>query len=206
MKDPRVPQDAKNYAVMVSMLDRQLGEIMDLIKNFASSRTPLFSSPGTTARRDRFKSKDYPRGYFGPNVCPSTGVEFRGGKEQLIPRRFEDSLPRSLARTASLRARSVIISFTNRTSSPPSRKSATEPASPPASTESPLHTPWGRHDGATQEEHFMFYWEYGQQVAVRQKNWKAIQPKRDSDWELYDLEKDPSEGSMAKYQPRSSPA
>ena len=48
----------------------------------------------------------------------------------------------------------------------------------------------------------MFYWEYGQQVAVRQKNWKAIQPKRDSDWELYDLEKDPSEGrDMAKYQP-----
>ncbi len=39
----------------------------------------------------------------------------------------------------------------------------------------------------------MFYWEYGQQVAVRQENWKAIQPKRGSDWELYDLEKDPDE-------------
>ena len=83
MKDPKVPQDAKNYAVMVSMLDRQLGEIMDLIKELRLEQNTVIFFTGDNGGQDRFKSKDYPRGYFGPNACPSTGVEFRGGKGNL---------------------------------------------------------------------------------------------------------------------------
>ena len=41
----------------------------------------------------------------------------------------------------------------------------------------------------------MLYWEFKDQTAVRMKNWKAIQPHADAEWELYDLGKDLSETS-----------
>jgi arylsulfatase A-like enzyme len=47
--------------------------------------------------------------------------------------------------------------------------------------------------GHEQQKHEFLYWEYRSQVAVRMDHWKAIQPKRDAPWELYDLDKDISE-------------
>ena len=47
--------------------------------------------------------------------------------------------------------------------------------------------------GHAQEMHEYLYWEYGRQVAVRDSKWKAIQPRKDRPWELYDVEKDISE-------------
>ncbi|MEM7014404.1 MAG: sulfatase/phosphatase domain-containing protein, partial [Verrucomicrobiota bacterium] len=47
--------------------------------------------------------------------------------------------------------------------------------------------------GQEQKKHDMLYWEYGGQTAVRKGLWKAVQPKKDSPWELYDLSKDISE-------------
>ena len=47
--------------------------------------------------------------------------------------------------------------------------------------------------GRAQARHPMLYWEFGQQVAVRKGMWKAIRPKANSPWELYDLSQDPSE-------------
>ena len=49
----------------------------------------------------------------------------------------------------------------------------------------------GRSD--QQKQHEYLYWEYGQQVAVRMDNWKAIRPKQNEGWELYDLNADISE-------------
>ena len=37
------------------------------------------------------------------------------------------------------------------------------------------------------------YWEYGRQIAARKNNWKAIRPKPDAPWELYDLSVDIAE-------------
>ena len=41
----------------------------------------------------------------------------------------------------------------------------------------------------------MLYFEFGRQVAVRFGDWKAIQPKTDAPWELYDLDNDRSESN-----------
>src|SRR5207253_5084531 len=47
--------------------------------------------------------------------------------------------------------------------------------------------------GRKQPQHEYLYWEHVQQVAVRQGPWKAIQPSKNSDWELYNLAADISE-------------
>ena len=69
MKDPKVPQDAKNYAVMVSMLDRQLGEIMDLIKELRLEQNTVIFFTGDNGGQDRFKSKDYPADTSDPTFA-----------------------------------------------------------------------------------------------------------------------------------------
>jgi len=47
--------------------------------------------------------------------------------------------------------------------------------------------------GRPQAQHKYLYWEFVGQVAVREGNWKAIQPKAGAPWELYDLARDVSE-------------
>ena len=42
IQDPSIPQDAKNYAVMVSMLDRQVGELMSLLNLGLEQLTAFF--------------------------------------------------------------------------------------------------------------------------------------------------------------------
>jgi hypothetical protein len=44
-----------------------------------------------------------------------------------------------------------------------------------------------------QPQHDFLYWELGPQTAVRVRNWKAIRPRPNQPWELYDLSKDISE-------------
>jgi arylsulfatase A-like enzyme len=47
--------------------------------------------------------------------------------------------------------------------------------------------------GRKQAQHEYLYWEITGQTAVRMRQWKAIQPKKDAAWELYDLSTDISE-------------
>ncbi len=83
MNDSNVPQDAKNYAAMVTMVDRNVGQVVALLKELNLEDNTVVFFTGDNGGQDRFKSKEYPRGYFGPNVNPSNGVEFRGGKGNL---------------------------------------------------------------------------------------------------------------------------
>ncbi|MDA7645639.1 arylsulfatase, partial [bacterium] len=34
------------------------------------------------------------------------------------------------------------------------------------------------------------FWKYNDKLAVRQGNWKAVKPGKNSAWELYDLDQD----------------
>jgi hypothetical protein len=45
----------------------------------------------------------------------------------------------------------------------------------------------------TQQRHEFLYWGLNDWVAVRAGDWKAVQPGKDRDWELYDLSSDVSE-------------
>ncbi len=47
--------------------------------------------------------------------------------------------------------------------------------------------------GRNQRKHPFLYWELRGQVAVRMEHWKAIRPRNNSSWELYDLTADVSE-------------
>lgn len=47
--------------------------------------------------------------------------------------------------------------------------------------------------GHKQAQHEYLYWEISGQVAVRAGTWKAVRPKQQAAWELYDLAQDVGE-------------
>jgi arylsulfatase A-like enzyme len=191
--DTDVPQDAKNYAAMVTMVDRNVRQVLDLLKELDLEANTIVFFTGDNGGQDRFRSKEHPRGYFGPNVDPRTGVEFRGGKGNLYegglripfivrwpgkiePGRVSDLLfyqPDVLRTLAELTGAAL-----------------------PADVDGLSILPellGAEAVGHEQQKHDFLYWEYRSQVAVRKDNWKAIQPKKDAGWELYDLGADVSE-------------
>jgi len=193
VKDPNIPQDAKNYAAMVSMVDRNVGQVLDLLRELDLEDDTIVFFTGDNGGQDRFRSAQYPRGYFGPNVDPKTGIELRGGKGnlyegglripfmvrwpgQIDPGRVSDLLfyqPDILPTLAELTGATPPVDIDGLSILP-------ELLGPAAA-------------GHAQEEHEFLYWEHRDQVAVRMGNWKAIRPKKDAPWELYDLKADISE-------------
>lgn len=193
MKDPDVPQDVKSYAAMVTMVDRNLGEVLDLLKKLGLEDDTIVFFTGDNGGQDRFRSNEYPRGFFGPNVNPKTKVEFRGGKGNL----YEGGLriPFLVRWPGKIKAGQVSDLLFYQPDVLPTLAELTG-AKPPKGIDgmSILPTLLGeRAVGRKQEQHEYLYWEYGRQTAVRMKNWKAIQPRTDGPWELYDLSKDVSE-------------
>ena len=68
---------------MVTMVDNNVKSILSLLKELDLEKNTIVFFTGDNGGQDRFKSQQYPRGFFGPNVNPRTGVEFRGGKGNL---------------------------------------------------------------------------------------------------------------------------
>ncbi|MCA9079264.1 MAG: sulfatase-like hydrolase/transferase [Planctomycetaceae bacterium] len=191
MQDSNVPQDAKNYAAMVSMVDRNLGQVLDLLRELELEDRTLVFFTGDNGGQDRFKSAMHPRGYFGPNVNPHTGVEFRGGKGNLyegglrIPflARWPGHVPAGKVSDLLFYQPDVL---------PTLAELAGAEIPDDVDGRSILPTLLGT-EGASQPTHEALYWEYGSQVAVRKGHWKAILPKKNGAWELYDLNEDISE-------------
>ncbi len=193
VKDPKVSQDVKNYAAMVTMVDRNVGQVIDLLRELELEENTIVFFTGDNGGQDRFRSKDHPRGYFGPNVDPKTGAEFRGGKGNL----YEGGLriPFLVRWPGKIKPGQVSDLIFYQPDVMPTLAQLTG-AKPPADIDglSILPTLLGAEQtGREQEQHEMLYWEYGSQTAVRMKNWKAIQPKKNAAWELYDLSSDISE-------------
>jgi len=192
-KDQPWPEEAKRYAAMVAMVDRQVGELLDLLRELGLEERTIFFFSGDNGGADYFASKEHPRGFFGANVNPRNGVEFRGRKGNLYegglrvpmivrwpghiaPGRvsdflwyFPDVLP-TLAELAGVKPPSDIDGL----SIVPELLGAKAAGRPPA-------------------VHRYLYWELGGQVAVRAGSWKAIRPGKNKPWELYDLSRDVSE-------------
>lgn len=183
-KDKKWPSAAPLYATMVNMIDRQVGEIRALLEELGLADNTIVFFTGDNGGSEYFKTKEHPRGFFGPNVDPKTGVEFRGGKRNLyegglrvpaiawwpgkIPAgRVSDHLgyfPDILPTYAELVGEEVPEGINGI---------------------SILPELLGREG---QKQHKYLFWG----GAVREGNWKAIKtPKRT--WELYDLSKDISE-------------
>ncbi len=192
-KDKNWPTEAKNYAAMVKMVDRNVGEVLDLLKALNLEDNTIVFFAGDNGGQDRFRATEHPRGFFGPNVNPRTGVEFRGGKGNLyegglrIPSivRWPDKIKPGRVSDLVWYQPDVLPTLAELTG-----------ASPPADIDgiSILPEILGQGSlGRKQARHEYLYWEYRTQTAVRMNDWKAIRPKPNADWELYDLSNDISE-------------
>lgn len=192
-RDRDWPEPAKRYAAMVSMVDRQVGELLELLDELSLRENTLVFFCGDNGGNDYFSGRDHPRGFHAPNVNPQNGKAFRGRKGKLYegglripmiahwPGRiapggvtdhlcyFPDIFP-TLAELAGAQVPNDVDGL----SLVPTLLGEAQ-----AGREQPLHE--------------YLYWELGQQIAVRQKDWKAVRPRANAEWELYDLASDISE-------------
>ncbi len=192
MKDDHVSQDTRNYAAMVSMVDRNVGQVLDLLKELGLGDNTIVFFTGDNGGQDRFKSKNHPRGYFGPNVNPKTGVEFRGGKGNL----YEGGLriPYLVRWPGKIRPGQVSDCLFYQVDVMATIAELTGATEPPNDGLSIVPTLLGEDAaGRQQERHTYLYWEFRSQTAVRMGHWKAIRLKPDAPWALYDLNQDVSE-------------
>jgi len=187
---PSSRDDPKVYAAMVNMVDRQLGEVMALIKDLGLDQNTIVFFSGDNGGHTYFADAEHPAGLFGPNVDPKTGRRFRGGKGNLYegglripmivrwPGRvpagavsdflwyFPDVMP-TLAELAGVRPPDGIDGI------------------------SIVPTLLGeKAAGHKQRQHEYLYWEWSRSAAVRAGSWKAVKPNAKAGWELYDLGRD----------------
>ena len=193
LEDPDVSREAKSYAAMVTMVDRNVGEVLDLLAELKLEDNTIVFFTGDNGGQDRFASKRYPRGFFGPNVEPKTGVEFRGGKGNL----YEGGLRipfivRWPGKVASGRVSDLLFYQPDVLPTLADLAGAETPADVDGLSILP-ELIGAETAGREQPQHEFLYWEYGSQTAVRRDDWKAIRPHGNAAWELYDLAEDVSE-------------
>jgi arylsulfatase A-like enzyme len=182
--------DARRYAAMVTMLDRQVGEVIDLIEELGLREDTLIFFCGDNGGNDYFKGPETPRGFHGANVDPLTGVEFRGRKGTL----YEGGLRVSMIANWPGRIEAGVVSeqlWFFGDVLPTLAEVAGAPA--PAGIDGISVAPTLFGDRASQREHEYLYWELGQKRAVRMGDWKAVRPGKGKAWELYRLDQDASE-------------
>lgn len=202
-KDKDWSEDAKRYAAMVKMVDRNVGEVLDLLKELNLDDNTILFFAGDNGGQDRFRTKDRPRGFFGPNVNPTNQKEFRGGKGNL----YEGGLriPSMVHWPNKIKPATSELIFYHPDIYPTLGKLVGGKIPDDLDGISILPTILGEEAaGEKQVQREMLYWEFGKQTAVRFGNWKAIQPRKNANWELYDLSKDISETkNVAKESPKT---
>ena len=184
----RGPHDAQMYAAMMEMADRQIGEIMDLLKALKIDEKTIIFACGDNGGATYFANDNYPHGFFAPNLNPETGERFRGGKGnfyegglrvpfivrwpgQIEPGTVSDHLgyfPDVMPTLAELTGAKIGSEIDGISIAPT------------------LHCGTGR----TQDQHEYLYWEDRKSCAVRMGSWKAVRPDKDGPFELYDLSTD----------------
>ena len=185
----RTPNDAKVYAAFIHMVDRQLGEIIDLLKELGIDDDTVIFLCGDNGGQDYFKTADRPHGFFAPNLNPATEERFRAGKGSL----YEGGLKVPfLARwPGKVEPASVAGRLCYFPDVMPTLADIAGAESPETDGLSLLPTLTGEKDSC---EHEYLYWEYKDQKAVRAGNWKAYK-KGARAWELYDLGRDAGENN-----------
>jgi len=193
IRDEKIPQDVKNYAAMVTMVDNNVGQVLDLLEELKLTDNTIVFFTGDNGGQDRFRSGDHPRGFFSPNKDPETGVEFRGGKGNLyegglrIPflAQWPGRIRGGQVSPLMFAQYDILATLTGLAG-----------ARTPKDTDgiSILPTLLGEEAaGHKQATHPHFYWEFGNMQAVRINNWKGLHIRNKKSWELYDLKEDISE-------------
>ncbi len=181
--------EAQRYAAMVNMDDRQVGQILDLLKELKIDDNTIVIVCGDNGGNMYFKNEKYPNGFFAPNVDPKTSQVFRGQKGLL----YEGGLrvPFVVRWPGKIKANAVNDYLGYFPDVMPTLAEAAGAECPEdIDGISVLPTLIGEQAaGHKQKNHEYLYWEFMGQTAVRSGNWKAYKPKNGK-WELYDLSKD----------------
>ena len=201
-KDKPWPEPARRYAAMVTMVDRQVGEILALLMELGIEKDTLVFFSGDNGGADYFASKEYPRGVHSANKNPQTGVEYRGKKggpyEGGVRVPFLAYWPGKIAPG---RVSEYLGYFPDVL---PTIAEATG-AKAPADVDGLSLLPELIGEAAAghkQAQHEYLYWEMGAWAAIRQDQWRAVRPAAQKAWELYDVASDPSESKdLAAAQP-----
>jgi arylsulfatase A-like enzyme len=179
--ESRMPNDAKVYAAMIHMCDRQIGEIFTLLKELEiDDNTIVFVCGDNGGAR-----------YFN-HFFDSNGP-FRGRKGNL----YEGGLRVPMIVRWPGRIKAGVVSD-HLWYFPDCLPTLAELAGvePPDNIDgiSVIPTLLGeRAAGRRQKKHKYLYWEFRGQTAARMGDWKAVQPGKNKAFELYDLSKDISE-------------
>lgn len=192
-EDKPWPEPARRYAAMVTMVDRQVGEIIELLQELKLDEKTILWFSGDNGGNDYFRDEEHPRGFHAPNVDPRTGVAFRGKKGQLYEGGLRiPMIARWPGHIEPGRVSHLVWYF------PDLLPTLAEfaGAETPENVDGMSIVPELLGEAAakrTQPQHEFLYWEIASRVAVRMGDWKAVRPSRDTAWELYDLKSDVSE-------------
>lgn len=192
-KDKDWPADARRYAAMVTMLDRQVGEIISLLKELGIEQNTLVMFSGDNGGADYFVTPQHPRGVHSANKHPETGVEYRGNKGTLYEGGLRVPFIARWPGKIVPGSRSDLLAYF-----PDLLPTFAEAcgAKVPANVDglSILPTLLGETvAGRQQPQHDYLYWEINGWTAIRQGTWRAVKPAKSDEWELFDLATDPSE-------------
>lgn len=186
----RGPKDAQMYAAMVEMVDRQIGEVLQLLSELGLDDNTIVIVCGDNGGQPYFENEKHPHGFLAPNLNPQTGVRFRGGKGNF----YEGGLriPFIVRWPGQVKAGAVseylgyfpdvlptLVELSGGKTNVPTDGLSIVPSLLGEAAA-----------GRPQAQHEYLYWEDGRSVAVRMQNWKAIQPAADRPFELYDLSVD----------------
>ncbi len=189
-KDKPWVEDARRYAAMVTMIDRQVGEILALLKELGLDENTLLMFSGDNGANDYFKSQDYPRGVHSGNKDPQGGVEYRGTKGTL----YEGGLRIPfLARWPGKIAPGSVSDFLGYFPDILPTVAEVTGATAPVDIDGVSLLPTLLGKNAEQKQHEYLYWEINTWTAIRQGTWRAVRAKPEAAWELYDLAADPGE-------------
>ena len=183
----KTDRDSRVYAAFMHKVDRQLGAIMELLRELAIDDNTIVFLSGDNGGQDYFKTEERPHGFFAPNWNPHTGERFRAGKGSL----YEGGLrvPFLVRWPGTVKAESVSDHLLCFQDLMPTLAELSGASCPRTDGISIAPTLLGE---AGQMAHSYLYWEYRGQRAVRKGRWKAYQNKQAA-WELYDLSKDVEE-------------
>ncbi|MEO8496708.1 MAG: arylsulfatase, partial [Planctomycetota bacterium] len=192
-KDKPWSEQARRYAAMVTMVDRQVGEVLALLKELGIDQNTLVFFCGDNGGNDYFKSTEHPRGIHLANKNPQTGVEYRGTKGTLYEGGVRvPFIARWPGKIEPGRVSEHLGYFPDVLPTVAEVAGADAPADIDGLSILP-ELIGAVAVGHKQAEHEYLYWEIGGWTAIRQGNWRAVRPKANQPWELYDLASDPSE-------------